>query len=98
MSTNGSRARDVITVDSAPHLACADLIAALGRHGIVGTLLGDDLATDRPARLRLQIGERVDDVARSIRRALEEAIAARMLPLVAQQVGSDRFVVRPPAG
>ena len=86
-------------IDAEPALASGDLLKALDRQGIVGTLTATARpANDEAARLTLRVERAIADLAARIQRALEDAIDLRDLPLMTEQVGHDRFVVRPPAG
>ncbi len=86
-------------IDTEPALTSGDVLRALDRQGIVGTLTATPrVASDEAARLTLRVERAIADLGARIRRALEDAIDRRELPLLTEQVGNDRFVVRPPAG
>jgi len=86
-------------IDAEPALPSGDLLKALDRQGIVGTLTATARpASDEAARLTLRVERAIADLAARIQRALEDAIERRDLPLLTERVGHDRFVVRPPAG
>ena len=84
-------------IDAAPALPSGDLLRALDRQGIVGTLTATTRANAELARVTLRVERAIADVAARVQRALEDTIAIHELPLFTQQVGDDRFVVRPPA-
>jgi hypothetical protein len=87
-------------IDTEPALTSADVLRALDRQGIVGTLTATRRApaSDEAARLTLRVERAIADLGARIQRALEDAIDRRDLPLLTEQIGHDRFVVRPPAG
>ena len=86
-------------IDAEPALTSGDVLRALDRQGIVGTLTATPrAASDEAARLTLRVERAIADLAARIQRALEDAIDRRELPLLTEQVGQDRFIVRPPAG
>jgi len=88
----------LIQIDTDPALASSDLLAALDRQGVVGTLTPSTRPADDGVTVTLRVERAIVDLAGRIQRALDEAIAGYGAPLLTEQVAEDRFVVRPPAG
>jgi hypothetical protein len=88
----------LIQIDTDPALASNDLLAALDRQGVVGTLTPSTRPADDGVTVTLRVERAIVDLAGRIQRALDEAIAGYGAPLLTEQVAEDRFVVRPPAG
>ena len=89
----------LIQIDTDPALASADLLAALDRQGVVGTLAPGAVPADEAgSHVTLRIERAIVDLAARIQRALDDAIARHGVPLLSEQIADDRFVVRPPAG
>jgi hypothetical protein len=89
----------LIQIDTDPALASSELLAALDRQGVVGTLTSSPHpADDQGVRVTLRVERAIVDLAARIERALDDAIARYGAPLLTEQIAEDRFVVRPPAG
>jgi hypothetical protein len=89
----------LIQIDSDPALAPSDLLAALDRQGVVGTITPGPRPSDGGGvRVTLRVERAIVDLASRIQHALDDAIARYGVPLLSEQIDEDRFVVRPPAG
>jgi hypothetical protein len=89
----------LIQIDTDPALASNELLAALDRQGVVGTLTpGQRPADDDGVTVTLRVERAIADLAVRIQRALDDVIARYGAPLLSEQIAEDRFVVRPPAG
>lgn len=88
----------LIQIDTDPALASTELLAALDRQGVVGTLTPSPRPADDGATVTLRVERAIADLAARIQRALEDVIARYGAPLLSEQIAEDRFVVRPPAG
>lgn len=88
----------LIQIDTDPALASSDLLAAFDRHGVSGSLAPSPQPPDGDGvHMTLRVERTVVDLAARIQRALDDAIARYGVPLLSEQVGENRFVVRPPA-
>jgi hypothetical protein len=88
----------LIQIDTDPALASTELLAALDRQGVVGTLTPIARSAVDGATVTLRVERAIADLAARIQRALEDVIARYGAPLLSEQIAEDRFVVRPPAG
>lgn len=90
----------LVEIETTPTLESSQLIGALTRQGVKCSLPSHHDAThdNRGASLTIRVEGEVGDLVSKVMRALDHAIAARGLPLMAQRIGESAFVVRPPAG